>query len=909
MNPETALHRQLWAKSDPHHFLWRHLLDVAAVAKVLWPRFGPLEAMPKQWACYLCALHDIGKADPWFQNKDNDLAQKLRDASLPLPQRSEATDPDILRFRHEARSFEWLRDALPERYGWDKHAARVVTHAINGHHGNFGADCYSEAQLHQQHATWQPLRDQLAQLVWDVLQPPDYAPPEFQHAGAVGMTLSGLIVLSDWIASNPEIYDYTKLQGHNDPLKYFEGACELAAQVVESLQLNAPEMPVASSIAPLKFADVWPQFNGALRPSQSALQSEVLAGRGAPGLAIIEAPMGEGKTEAAVYLSEIWNAGRAQNGAYIALPAQATSNQMHARYQKFLRVRRPSNAPRLVHGMAWLVDDQTRQGTAQTYGEKDERLLSREWFRPLRRALLAPEGVGTIDQALMAALHVQFGFLRLLGLRSKVLIIDEAHAYDAYMTTILERLVMWCRALQIPVILLSATLSKGQKSKLITAYGGDAQSLGTAPAYPLLTFVGMDGVTREAPVPHDPSRDRTLVLLAHHGLLDDAPAIARLVLERVRCGGCACVLMNSVGGAQGVCQEIERLLQNEAWEKPDELMLFHARFRAGVRADIEEKISRLFGKDSSIKDETRPRRAIVVATQVVEQSLDVDFDFFITQLAPIDLLLQRSGRLWRHEWRDKSRRGSDSPTLEVLWPPQDNLQFGVTEKIYARESLLRTLAVLHGRHSLELPHEFRPLIEAVYGGGEVAANVVPREEVEAAARERHRLLLEDAAKAQLHLLPEPSAREFRLSRRPAGESEESGEAANYFRASTRLGDDSRAALVLHEADLHARAQTSLDAGSKAPHRDTLRRLFANKVNLPAWWLREREAANGYETIFEGQNWLRGHVIIGLRDAEWRSQNGGLLRDDPKLGLLFEAAPKTPKGEEADAGINKREAHK
>lgn len=902
----TGIGYKLWAKSDPHHYLWRHLLDVAAVAKALLPRFGPLEEMPTEWACYLCALHDIGKADPWFQNKDPELAQQLRALGLNLPAKSEALNPKQYYFRHEARSSEWLFDYLMLHHGWGKRATQVVMHSINGHHGNFGAEYYDERKDYpQQYAKWQPLRAQLAQRVWDVLRPPTYTPQVFGHAGALGAQLAGLVILADWIASNADIYDYTKLRQHDDSHGYFEAAQRQAAAVVAKMKLDAPV--VAAATGPLRFTDVWPDLTEPPRPSQKALENEVLSGCLTPGLAIIEAPMGEGKTEGAIYLGEHWNAQRHKQGLYLGLPTQATSNQIHQRYTAYLKARRPGAAPRLVHGMAWLIDDATPTRTAQTFGDAqdlwEERLLSREWFRPLRRALLAPDGVGTVDQVLLAALHVKFGVLRLLGLRAKVLVVDEAHAYDAYMTTILQQLLKWCRALEIPVILLSATLSARQKKTLVTAYGGDVAALATGPEepYPLLTFVPLDGKTRSVPVPPTNAPTRDLHIEPHYGSLDDAAQTAQLALTRIKDGGCACVLMNTVKGAQAVFSQLIAL-RRSGHLRGTKLLLFHARFRAQARSRIEWEVGGRFGKKAGKKGKPkRPRRAILVATQVVEQSLDVDFDFLISQLAPLDLLLQRSGRLWRH---NRQFRFSAYPTLDILLPNRGSLHFGVSKKVYAYEVLLRTLVTLHECAVIHLPTEFRPLIEAVYGEDIPQSEIVSEEEMKKATRARQAEQASQCVEALKNLLPEPDKDEFELIHDSAKEQQEN-EAANYLRASTRLGDDTRAALILSDIELLTIAKRSQQEKSKAPRHEIMLRLFKHKVNLPCWWLKELEGAEGYETIFEGKGWLRHLFVVPAKDGQWRACTGDIICDDLKLGLTFIPATKQQKEldkGEADAGL-------
>ncbi|HEX8237987.1 MAG TPA: CRISPR-associated helicase Cas3' [Abditibacteriaceae bacterium] len=904
--------RLLWAKSDPYHQLWRHLLDVAAVVQVLWPRFGPVETMPPRWAAYICALHDVGKADPYFQNKNESLAAELR-AFIEIPSRDDKriqdTMSDIQRyFRHEARSSEWLQAHLMKQHGWGKPATDVTTMAISGHHGTFGERTYEEQNAcPKQYATWQPLREELAQMLWTVLEPPSYTSKEFAHAVTTGMMLSGLVILADWIASNHEVFNYRTLHCHNEPQKYFEASRELAQQTIDRLEL----LPVPQTVAPkLAFEHVWPLLPKELRPSQQALQDLILQGGIAPGLAIIEAQMGEGKTEAAIYLAEHWNAQRHTSGAYVALPTQATSNQMHGRYRKYLQDRRPGQHTRLVHGMAWLVDEASRaepslvnEGAtpAEEAALENERRMFHEWFRPLRRALLASDGVGTVDQALMAALHVKFGALRLLGLRSKVLIVDEVHAYDAYMNTILKHLLQWCRALEIPVILLSATLSHRQKQELIAAYGGRTQELTSdqPEAYPLLTFVATDGTTRTVEV--ESKQHRTLDLIPHVGWLDNVDAIAELALKRIESGGCACVLMNSVKGAQDVFSAVQRLLKNKADKAlaKENLILFHARFRAEAREEIEKLIEARFGKDATLEAGTRPQRALVIGTQVLEQSLDIDFDFFISQLAPVDLLLQRSGRMWRHK---RKRPFGQKPTLEVLLPPAGIWEFGVSQKIYAPEVLLRTLGVLHGREEIKLPWQFRPLIEAVYSEQIPDLSPVPPEIISEAAAKHHAKVSIEAGKAKLHLLPSPSSRSFDMKRRTADESDEQ-EGANYLRASTRLGNDSRPALLLRDPN-HIKSAQEATAKSRAPRRDIQKTMFRQKVNVPCWWLRDTKAAEGYTDVFQGEGWLGHHLIIPLKDDEWHAANGAVIRDDEALGVIYEAKTDKAKAEEmeeADAG--------
>jgi CRISPR-associated endonuclease/helicase Cas3 len=859
----------VWAKSrgakrhSPHPLLW-HMLDTAAVCEALGvvPALG---ATPPGWLPYLAALHDIGKADPAFQCKDEELAGRLRAAGLNLPRGAEA-------FRHEARSAEWLRPHLTDVHYWGRGAARIVAQAVRGHHADFHADAVPDADADRS-AQWQHLRDELAAVVAAALSLSPWAPSEFEHASRTGAALTGLIVLCDWIASNEELFetDSTLIEVAD----YWAIARRTAQQAVARLRLD---FGVETAKPSLRFRDLWPGLVE-MRPVQAKIEELCEPGI-PPGLAIIEAPTGDGKTEAAIYLSEHWQHAAGRAGAYLALPTAATSNQMHVRYKEFLEREHPgSAAPRLVHGMAWLLDDASPLGAGQQEEGEDSREML-DWFRNAKRALLAPEGVGTVDQALMAALNVKFGFLRLFGLAAKVLVIDEVHAYDEYMTTIMCRLLEWCRATETPVILLSATLSAAQKRRLAEAYAGaDALlSIHGDDPYPLLTFVPLNGQASTVAVRD--ARTRRVRLRSHDGLIADPERTARLAAAEVRNGGCCCVLVNAVADAQAVYLALRRLHPLDA-----DLHLFHARFRAERRQEIEETVTALFGKDAGKKGQPpRPQRAILVSTQVVEQSLDVDFDVMISQIAPIDLLLQRAGRLHRHD-RDARPTGPE-PVLHVLLPEPGTFDFGATQHVYHREPLLHTLACLHGRAALDLPSDLRPLIEACYGEESIPPGVVPEDLLAAASRERQAFAAQAENKARVHLIPEPSSRVFSLAKnpyRPVGDGDE-GATADYFHAQTRLGDKRRRALMLH-----APAHFEIMRNAKPPDRDTLRRLFLQMVDLPAWWLEELSAAAAADAITDAPPWARGCVVVPLRDGAWRGRDADgraiALVDDPELGLV------------------------
>jgi CRISPR-associated endonuclease/helicase Cas3 len=368
--------------------------------------------------------------------------------------------------------------------------------------------------------------------------------------------------------------------------------------------------------------------------------------------------------------------------------------------------------PLLVHSQAILRDPPAENDAVEEQEAEGERTSAQAWFSPRKKSLLAPFGVGTVDQALMSVLQTKHFFVRLLGLSHKVIIFDEVHAYDAYMSELFERLLIWLRQINASVIVLSATLPEKTRQRLVRAYTGNATIL-PARNYPRLTFAASDG--RIDTVELTPPDEKKLEF-------DWIDREAENIIERLDSelseGGCAVVICNTVSRAQN----LYKMLRNrpEKLCDDDDLILFHARFPMAWREELEQKVLKKFGpndKDKSRPNPNRPTKAIVIATQVVEQSLDLDFDVMISDHAPIDLLLQRAGRLQRHAVNNPRQH----PYRLLIAAPEvdrDIPEFERGDKfVYDEYVLLRSWIVLNkiAAKQIILPTDLPALIEQVYG--------------------------------------------------------------------------------------------------------------------------------------------------------------------------------------------------
>ncbi|CAJ36455.1 CRISPR-associated helicase/endonuclease Cas3 [Methanocella arvoryzae] len=875
---------KIWAKSDPFHPLLYHMIDAGNVAlsllqtpafKVVGDKFSKATGCPREacdvWLAYLVAMHDIGKCDPNFQLLNDGYAAILREQGMPFP-----SEPDK-KFRHERSSSEWVRGLLEEAE-WTRRSRNTISNSILLHHSRS-----SDGELLSSPEIWDTIKRRLEEEIKRVFDY-DNEPVDFSDNSEAGLLLSGLIVLSDWIASNEELMSCKGLECSVQDYALISRNC--SERAITRLGFNVSvSWPENSS-----FSDVWPGGGfKELRPVQRAcvdiFQSEIK-----PRLLIIEAPMGEGKTEAGIYSAVQLLKEYDLSGMYVALPTAATSNQMFQRFNAFLDMHQSDKTvkARLVHGMSWLVDDASSFAVKAENGDGSDSYEMIEWFKPSKRALIAPYSVGTIDQSLMSVLKVKFGFLRLFGLANKVLIIDEVHAYDAYMSTILKLLLQWCSCLQIPVIMLSATLPSEKKLELLEMYRTSSDEPGRfkpSMDYPLITIVNADGGIYEKLVPGSSKRVNIRVT-KHEGYLGDYDLIASLAMERSVNGGCICIIMNTVKGAQSVYERIKNLSTGE-----HQVMLFHARFTAGRRDEIEKNALRLFDKRSLLEEfdpdyQARPKRAILVATQVVEQSLDLDFDEMITEIAPIDLLLQRAGRLHRHD--RKNRPTGPVPQLHVLLPDGEKASFGSSEKVYERYVLLRTMDTLLERDLIEIPSDIKTLVETVYRPytEEIssASKTSSSDDLAAAYSDMRKRLHESEGLASKYLIADPNPKEFTINTYSL-EEDEAG-TKSYFKASTRLGDDSLRVVVLNDGEY-----SGILASKSVPPVSVIREIMLKMVNIPRWWVNGYTPEQGYEPIQEGPAWLKGISILKTISGSWKgtddSGNHAIIINDDELGLRFE----------------------
>lgn len=877
---------QLWGKSSPYHPLICHMIDAGCMIEALLKDSVFSHVISKlstifninrqeliELIVFLTMEHDIGKCHPLFIQKRMDL---------PIVQeldREQKLQPgDTRNYRHEEFALLWILNTLKDKFGWGASPARLMGQIMASHHqhsrGEDPNTCIDKKEW------WNRLQERFTEIIYETVNPPRAICDTCSHHDIAGTLLLSLVILSDWIASNRDFFPPVEQVNNLD--EYLQTSRKNAKRAIERLEFRHSTL---IEDIPVDFCSIWPGFpRESMRALQTSCESLIQSGELPPGLLIIEAPMGEGKTEAALYTALQWMRMAGLKGVYTALPTAATSNQMFDRVKKLLNDLNYTSSVRLLHSMAWLLDDVT-PGHEPGLGEdnlssingKSEAEIAAEWFRPVKRGLLTPWAVGTVDQAMMAALKIRYGVLRWAGLSGKVLLLDEVHAYDAYMVTIIERLLTWCGVLNIPVILLSATLPSEMRGRLTKAYNGKPFTASVdkdASAYPLLTHSDVQGGVKHFIVPG--VHVHREVKISMHPLLGKWEKVAVNAIQMIQNGGCLCIIVNTVADAQSLYREVKR------FAAPDiDRMLFHARFKTGRRNEIEDGCLKRYDKRSlnRIGTDLRPKKSILIATQVAEQSLDLDFDIMISAIAPIDLLFQRLGRLHRHDGRIRPA-DLTCPVFHIL-VPEGEAGFDSTGKVYEPWILHQTMAALTGKSGLAVPEDIRELIEFVYTTKIPEKSHPYYQDWEQMNQDKVR----EQDEAKIYLIPTPDARRFWMAsdNRCFDENEEGG---RWFSAKTRLGDDARSVLIIDEMKA-----LQIKDNMKRLSRIEAKELLKNLVSLHSHGVDRSQPMDGFSEIFKGQGMLAGNIILPMRDNKYRfisdSKYEYEIIDDPELGIIIE----------------------
>ncbi len=914
----------LWGKSDAGgrvNLLLQHLLDTAAVAEVLWDNFlaprlrdqidNATGGRGRSFFALVAGLHDVGKASPAFQSKDHALASAVRDAGLdwsPLDELSR-------RWHHTLAGAVVVRRVLTQP-GLDARAQEWIWPLVAGHHGRIPNASVLRSPPSRGNAqglgVWPPVQDALVHLVARELGADLTLLSPIRHPQrGVQLALAGLIVMADWIASDERCFVGIDQLANVT----MDRARERARDAYARLQLRRGWAPTRLAATSGLIAS---RFGVVARSSQ--LDAVALAeAMPAPGLLILEAPMGEGKTEAALGAAETLARRFGADGIFMGMPTQATSDPMFSRVLAWSRGIDPDVPVGLLHGRRrfnreWYELQRTTAftgvdefGCDDPYGvsTSEDRAphaqVPSEWFSGPKRGLLAPVTVGTIDQLLHAATRTRHVMLRHAGLAGRVVIVDEVHACDMYMAQFLLEALRWLADSSVPVILLSATLPPAFRADLVRGYlqgalrhrDVDLGELPESEGYPAALAVSVEGdrpwFGTRASQAWRPPMD-VLVEILDEAPDNDGSQVARRVDEALSSGGCALVIRNTVARAQQTFRQLKELLGRD-------VVLLHARLTAAARAERTAAALEALGPPKGAPTATpRPHRLVVVATQLAEQSFDVDVDLLVTDLAPLDLLLQRVGRLHRHQRQDEERpdevrkprvivtgikRGDDGPPL---FPRGSSYVYG--DYLLLRAAALVEVAAANG--GWKMPTDVPRLVARAYSD----EAVVPPSWEQAAERARQDwdyALQERRARAEQFLL----AGEDRLGLATL--------AGLHDRPIADLDDEDAVAAVVRDGEptvevvlvrQDERGYTTLGGRPMGPlgegisDASVVEEVVGSTVRLPARPALTRAALDLAPLPgWSGDAWLRRMRALVLDETRSACLGGRVLTYDEELGLL------------------------
>lgn len=764
-----------WGKAEntkEYHLLVYHCLDVAAVGDVLLKRHKNLKKklaealeIPENIFCplaiFFLSIHDLGKFSEAFQGLRNDLYFSLQEKNAEKQYNCRHDTLGYLAWQTLLKNTK-TENCLITSSGTtfsNFEAFDLWIQAVMGHHGKppksgmgdrpfYVDDFFNSKDLE---AVKYFIREASALFLTNT--------DSFKHQladkslkqkiGPITYWLAGLSVLCDWIGSDSRMFRFCR--DEMSLAEYWESiALKNAEKAVEKCGIMPETGSVCHSVSELF------EYIKTPTPLQDFCHEYSLPAE--PQLWILEDVTGAGKTEAALILAHHLMIEKQGEGVFIGLPTMATANAMYERMgDAYRNLFAPDANPSLVlsHGARHLSEKfrksilhEQPEGTKKSKHEADASAQCNAWLaNHQKKALLADVGVGTADQALLGILPVRHQSLRLMGLMNKVLILDEVHAYDSYTQKLIHALLGFHAAIGGSVILLTATLTLEMKTELAKAFckgfnaendkdfpflffeendfeEADAEIELTNPSYPLATMVTASNRVEEYPINVRESVKREVAVKMVH---DEMDAYV-LLTEAAKKKQCACWIRNTVTDAMSALETLKK-----EYGLPDEsLLLFHSRYALADRIDIERKVIATFGKESGPMERSGK---ILIATQVVEQSLDLDFDVMISDLAPVDLLIQRAGRLHRHvRWKtgkiNTQANASDNrpaPVFHLFTPkPTPDAKADWFSAMFPKGAfvypnvgeLWRTARLLEKFGSIRMPDDARALIEGVFNEDE-----------------------------------------------------------------------------------------------------------------------------------------------------------------------------------------------
>lgn len=686
---------KIWAKTAPKKSLINHMLETGIVAECLTDTNGiyhpVLNRLSEITDCdsdtlltkimFICAIHDIGKIHPTFQGRDEETLEILKHEGLN--QVSFDT-----RFRHEQYGANIFDKLSAEDV--DIKNSDIISQIIRMHHQKEqkkNSDI-NIIKIDDKEKTkkWMHIQNEIYDYIKNVFK--------FDNLNLINKNINkselfvvqnailGIMITADWIASNNYVFDNQPCENIDDFLK---------SRKIQALKFLSNEGLIRQQIPVMQDFRSAFGFNG--RPVQNDV--EKIVHKNDIKCMLIESDCGSGKTEAALYAAAVLGNRSGLSGIYMGLPTGVSAEAIQDRVDEFLT----------SHGMR---NTKLYTSKSMLLREPDKKPV---WTDMSRQRLLASSAVGTVDQVMTAARLVRFESVRMNGLASKVLIIDEIHAYDAYMLAVIKDLLKICEGLGVPVIMLSATLPISTKKDLLGVL--DDGDIELHNGYPMISYVTKDGMMHEhVSYQYMPDKKISCELLP---ILNDNDKIARYAVDAVKDGGCECVIMNTVADAICVYDKIKKNKKNDC-----KIILYHSRMTINARDETSRKILAMCGKDRT----KRPERVIIVGTQVLEQSLDIDVDYMITAICPIDLLFQRIGRYHRHGDAGTIREHAVVTNAVQVLIPADLSNYGGTEYVYEKCYLDATIDAIneHNGHLL-IPSGMPDMINYVYSHASIDVRV------------------------------------------------------------------------------------------------------------------------------------------------------------------------------------------